>query len=172
MKSRHGERLHALRITSRFCWQGVCLRSLCAVCPSAHAHNHATWQTKGACQPKHPGWGGRWTWCPTWPPPWERWAVQAPCSCDANAESCEAAWPLTLARAQHGATHCKAAWVQPLLAAGLPPNFVLCVFLLVLLTNITQRRDLDALELFAGDRSCTLGLRRPRAQQWTLTLEI
>ena len=92
MKSRHGERLHALRITSRFCWQGVCLRSLRAVCPSAHAHNHASWQTKGACQPKHPGWGGRWTWCPTWPPPWERWAVQAPCSCDANAESCEAAW--------------------------------------------------------------------------------
>ena len=59
------------------------------------------------------------------------------------------------------ATLLEAAWVRPIIAAGLPPNFVLCLLLLSLLANISPCRDLDALELFAGDRSCTLALRRP-----------
>jgi hypothetical protein len=61
------------------------------------------------------------------------------------------------------ATLLEAAWVRPIIAAGLPPNFVLCLLLLSLLANISSCRDLDALELFAGDRSCTLALRRPCA---------
>lgn len=57
-----------------------------------------------------------------------------------------------------------------MLEAGLPRAFVLCMFLLSYTAGIHQgQSDLDAVEMFAGDRSVTSALQRPTVCRHTNT---
>lgn len=54
-----------------------------------------------------------------------------------------------------------AEWPQAMVEAGLPRIFVLCIFLLSYTGSLHQgSSDIDALELFAGDRMLTRALQR------------
>ena len=57
-----------------------------------------------------------------------------------------------------------------MVAAGLPPEFVLIVLLLTLCPHLQlgPDADLDGVELFAGERAVTMALRRTRWVNGTL----